>query len=111
MERKSIGKQVNKMVFRREFMIKRIKRRKEFILLIVHVNKRTIQTKSLLESQSFKGQITEIIIDGSIRRKNWFIKIVRLLYELIKKRTKIEVKNKTKEVIWDIKKRFTIKLI
>ena len=77
-------------------MIKRIKRRKEFILLIVHVNKRTIQTKSLLESQSFKRQITEIIIDRSIKRKNRFIKIVRLLYELIKK---IEVKNKTKEVI------------
>jgi len=57
MERKSIGKQVNKTVSRGEFMIKRIKRREEFVLLIVYVNKRTIQTKSLLESQSFKEQI------------------------------------------------------
>ena len=70
MEIKSIGKQVNKTVSRGEFMIERIKRREEFVLLIVYVNKRTIQMKSLLKSQSFERQIMEIIIDRSIRRKN-----------------------------------------
>ena len=42
MERKSIRKQVNKTVSGKEFMIEKIKRRKEFIFLIVHINKETI---------------------------------------------------------------------
>ena len=70
MERKSIGKQVNKTVSREEFMIERIKRREKFILLIVHVNKKAIQMKSLLESQSFEGQIIGIMVAGSVRGKN-----------------------------------------
>ena len=70
MERKSIGKQVNKTVFREEFMIKRIKRREKFVLLIVHVNKEAIQMKSLLESQSFERQIIGIMVAGSVRGKN-----------------------------------------
>jgi len=70
MEIKSIGKQVNKTVSRGEFMIERIKRREEFVLLIVYINKKTIQIKSLLKSQSFEEHIIEIIIDRSIRRKN-----------------------------------------
>jgi len=63
-------------VSRGEFMIERIKIREKFVLLIVYVDKKTIQMKSLLESQSFKRQIIGIMIDGSIKRKNQFNDIV-----------------------------------
>jgi len=53
-KRKSIRIGISKTISWREFVIKWIKIRKEFVLLIIYINKRTIQMKSLFECQSFE---------------------------------------------------------